>query len=57
MSKRNKMMVTFSDRLPLLLSSKLLTGARLTRNPPTQQCDLRQSVSADLKSTGGQEEG
>lgn len=52
------MMVSVSDRLPLLFPAKLLNDAHLTRNLPTQQCDdLRQSVIAHPKPTGDQEEG
>lgn len=51
-----KMMISESDSLPLLFLTKLLIDAHLTRKLPTQQYDLRQSVSAYLKSTGDQEE-
>lgn len=47
-------MVSLSDSLPLLFSTKLLTDARLSRNLPTQQYDLRQSVTAYAKPTGDQ---
>lgn len=51
-----KMMISESDSLPLLFLTKLLIDAHLTRKLPTQQYDLRQSVSAYLKSTGDQGE-
>lgn len=52
-----KMMVNVCDSLSLLFLNKILADAHLTRKLPTQQCDLRQSVSVYLKSTGDQEEG